>query len=601
MTLAALAQTLSATRSRLLDLRCDAGHWRGRLSGSALSTATAVCALAVIDATRHARLIDRGLTWLTENQNDDGGWGDTVRSKSNISTTVLCWSAFSAAGATVGRHENTLAAEAWLTRTAGGIDPPRLAEAVARRYGKDRTFSVPILTMCAIAGRLGPPRQAWRLVKPLPFELAVCPHRWFKWLRLPVVSYALPALIAMGQAHFHHRRPRNPIALLLRHLTRGRSLAVLRRIQPPGGGFLEAAPLTSFVVMSLASIGQSGHPVAAAGAEFLVRSARDDGSWPIDTDLATWVTTLAVNALDGGHLDAADRAAIRDWLLEQRHCVEHPYTHADPGGWAWSDLPGAVPDADDTPGALLALHHLGQTTPEVTTAATAGVKWLLDLQNRDGGIPTFCRGWGYLPFDRSGPDLTAHTLRAWSVWRGNLPQPLQRRIDAATGRALTYLARSRRGDGAWLPLWFGNQWVDDDANPVYGTTRVMTALAALDARRFPLAADLLHRASAWLISVGNADGGWGGGEAAPSSIEETALAVEALAAAHLRSPRDDLRDAMTAGIASLGRQTHAGTRFPPTPIGFYFAKLWYFEDLYPLIFTTAALTRASAALAGPDA
>jgi squalene-hopene/tetraprenyl-beta-curcumene cyclase len=30
----------------------------------------------------------------------------------------------------------------------------------------------------------------------------------------------------------------------------------------------------------------------------------------------------------------------------------------------------------------------------------------------------------------------------------------------------------------------------------------------------------------------------------------------------------------------------------PAPIGFYFAKLWYFERLYPLIFTVAALRQA---------
>src|SRR4029079_14402375 len=38
--------------------------------------------------------------------------------------------------------------------------------------------------------------------------------------------------------------------------------------------------------------------------------------------------------------------------------------------------------------------------------------WIRDLQNHDGGWPTFCRGWGHLPFDRSGSDLTAHNLRA---------------------------------------------------------------------------------------------------------------------------------------------------------------------------------------------
>jgi squalene-hopene/tetraprenyl-beta-curcumene cyclase len=29
----------------------------------------------------------------------------------------------------------------------------------------------------------------------------------------------------------------------------------------------------------------------------------------------------------------------------------------------------------------------------------------------------------------------------------------------------------------------------------------------------------------------------------------------------------------------------------PSPIGFYFAKLWYYERLYPRIFTVAALKR----------
>jgi squalene-hopene/tetraprenyl-beta-curcumene cyclase len=28
------------------------------------------------------------------------------------------------------------------------------------------------------------------------------------------------------------------------------------------------------------------------------------------------------------------------------------------------------------------------------------------------------------------------------------------------------------------------------------------------------------------------------------------------------------------------------------PIGFYFAKLWYYEKMYPLIFTVSAIGRA---------
>jgi squalene-hopene/tetraprenyl-beta-curcumene cyclase len=46
------------------------------------------------------------------------------------------------------------------------------------------------------------------------------------------------------------------------------------------------------------------------------------------------------------------------------------------------------------------------------------------------------------------------------------------------------------------------------------------------------------------------------------------------------------------GLLWLVHQVEAGGLSYPTPIGFYFAKLWYFEKLYPIIFTVAALGRA---------
>jgi squalene-hopene/tetraprenyl-beta-curcumene cyclase len=55
------------------------------------------------------------------------------------------------------------------------------------------------------------------------------------------------------------------------------------------------------------------------------------------------------------------------------------------------------------------------------------------------------------------------------------------------------------------------------------------------------------------------------------------------------------------GLAWLVEQVEAGGLNNPTPIGFYFAKLWYFEKLYPMIFTVAALGRARRKLADrPD-
>jgi squalene-hopene/tetraprenyl-beta-curcumene cyclase len=658
-----LDQALTAACDRLLAARTPDGHWAGKLSSSALSTATTVFALHLVDraggTARFTPLIRNGLQWLAANANEDGGWGDTILSRSNISTTLLVWSALTASPDGVRAYQPVATrAERWLRRRYGTLHPAALAENVHHRYGDDRTFSAPILTMCALAGRLGPAAQAWRHVAPLPFELAACPHRWLKWLRVPVVSYALPALVAIGQVRFHFRAPYNPAMWGLRAALRAKTLRVLTAIQPPSGGFLEAAPLTSFVAMSLAAMDLADHPVTQKAAGFLAATVLPDGSWPIDTNLATWATTLSVASL-GDDLPPADRPAIRRWLLDQQHRVEHPYTHAPPGGWAWTDLSGGVPDADDTAGALVALRHLGLNddglsdrvplaacppvrrpentggqaasgTPvgtipgfarrvpapaapngatvrggygdpprsnvyddEVRSAAAAGVKWLLDIQNTDGGIPTFCRGWGRLPFDRSSPDLTAHAVAAWAAWVEDLPPALQRRTRTAIGRALTYLEESQGHSGAWVPLWFGNQDSPFEQNPTYGTARVVSALEPLARAGNPVAARLVAKGAAWLVMTQSWTGGWGGAPAAPASTEETALALDALArvavGGYESPPREVLRPVLDHGTDWLLRHTDFGRRLDPAPIGLYFAKLWYYEELYPVLFTVSAL------------
>jgi len=604
---AATAASLQTARQLLLHRRNASGWWTGRLSTSALSTATAVMAhllasqqtSSVAERSRLERRVVGGLEWLASHRNADGGWGDTELSFSNISTTMLVHATFSAVNA----QQPPLFHDGWRTVIADAqayIDRAGGVDAVIRRYGKDRTFSVPILTHCALAGTV-----PWNRVIPLPFELACVPQRWYAAIRLPVVSYALPALIAIGQAVFKHRKSFNPFTAAIRRAAIPRSLKILESIQPINGGFLEAAPLTSFVAMSLISCGQLEHPVVQRCLQFLENSVLADGSWPIDTNLTTWLTTLSVNALAAnpdGFPEELDCDAIRSWLLNQQYRTVHPYTGAAPGGWSWTDLPGGVPDADDTPGSMLALLNLRRpgeiyTEAERQSLEAAG-EWLLGLQNRDGGWPTFCRGWGALPFDRSSSDLTAHVLRAFQLWqdRIGLPTPA---CAAAMQRGIAYLSKQQRPDGTWLPLWFGNQHHPNDENPLYGTTRVLRALAVTAGANSPATL----RATTWLLDNQQPDGSWSASRELPASVEETSLALEALADILTHSTASENSSLSDSGLQS--RMLSAGDRAfrwllqrvdtctvdTPSPIGFYFAKLWYFERLYPLIFAVSGLNR----------
>ncbi|MDG2206540.1 MAG: prenyltransferase/squalene oxidase repeat-containing protein [Pirellulales bacterium] len=606
----------------------SSGYWPGRLSSSPLATATAVSGLVCCELEMQRKnclqkewsekiqlLIFSGLHYLAKHQNEDGGWGDTDRSHSNIATTLLVRSAFQMAGAPAHPEDMLPRADAYIARE-GNI------RGLRKRYGKDKTFAAPILANMAIAGL-----TEWKNVPSLPFEWACLPQSTYRFLRLPVVSYAIPALVAVGLARFRNATPYNPISRYVRKKCITKGLRLVREMQPESGGFLEAIPLTSFVAMCLSSAGHADHPVVASAIEFIANSVRDDGSWPIDTNLSVWNTSLSVSALsDEEELPAA---SIRDWLLARQQTQEHRYTAASPGGWSWTERSGGVPDVDDTSGALLALRKLierQQTDPRgeestppvwkapldddtrehVHLAAHLGTGWLLDVQNDNGGWPTFCRGWGKLPFDRSGTDLTAHAIRALSRWsdleRSATPEAssaeptVNSRVEDAIARGFEFLEAAQHEDGRWLPLWFGNQAQADQSNPIYGTARVLMAYRDTDRLQSPAA----RRGWDWLLSAQDLGGGWGGSGRhiakgqphEPSSIEETSLALEALLSDPKLKSDASVQHMIRKGLAWLTDSIERGSHEEASPIGLYFAKLWYYERLYPLIFATSALARA---------
>jgi squalene-hopene/tetraprenyl-beta-curcumene cyclase len=665
-----------AARAKLLGERTVAGHWIGAPSSSPTATAAAVCAMVIasndggfdaLDRTSSlensqlqdmlqggiSELVVESLHWLAERQNEDGGWGDTEHGRSSLAATLLVQSAFRLTGVPARFEGMTDRADEYL-ESQGGV------AALKKIHGRDKSVSAPILASAALAGLV-----PWRQVPALPFEYLALPQASHCRLQIPVVSYALPVLAAVGLLKFHHDPPRNPITRLARLAARTRVLAQLDRMQPESGGFLESTPLTAFVVLSMASIGMGQHRIVRRGVEFLLSSVRSDASWPIVSNLATWNTTLAMNALaeqnsaaDEEPLHDASRETVAasspwletardsrldvqslsvdtdaldencvDWLLDAQTTELSSNTGAKAGGWAWTDLPGGTPEAVDTAGALLALARWRDRHPQLKRnrlelSARRGVEWLLDLQNRDGGWPTFCRGWSMLTYDRSASDVTALVIRALAAWceawhnesrPTNPPAELCERITAAIATAWAFLEEVQHNDGSFVPLWFGNQYHPAGHNPVYGTAQVLIACRELGR----LDDDLAQRAARWLLGVQHANGGWGPPRSSPAtslsniyrsgtsraedalasfcSVEETSSAIEALLP--LVASNQLHARAVKNGLKWLVDSVEQGRLRQASPIGFYFAKLWYEERLYPLVFATSALRQAVEQLA----
>lgn len=587
---ARLQQAQSLIVARLLQSRDHNVRFTGELSSSAVSTAVAAMALSL--NAEDVNRLESAINWLVENINQDGGWGDTSISPSNLSAVLLARAAIINSGFSSPKITAALGISSeWLAKKLGGNEAKNPIQSVLKFYGKDLTFSVPILTVCMLCNSFGSDETLWKQIPSLPYEFSLLPAGLFRFIRLPVVSYAIPALIAVGIAQASNSPSGNPVIKWLREKATRPALRKLFNLVPESGGFLEAAPLTGFVTFCLGKSGFKGNGVVKKGLSFLRNTMRKDGSWPIDTNLSSWLTSLSVNSLiQADALSADDRKRSAGYLKSVQSKEFDLFTNAKPGGWAWTELSGGVPDGDDTSAALIALARVEEGSAD--NDVIAGLNWLLELMNNDGGVPTFCRGWGFLPFDRSCPDISAHALMAFQLWKDRVPGDLRARIEKASQQILAYLQASADHEKMYSPLWFGDQEAPKLSNRVYGTSVVLEALSLLPKNQ---ADHLVKPALTNLYKWQNSDGGFGGEQRTSSKVETTAKAALAMTLNHGESEpiKKAINFLIEATLASNGN-------LPANPIGLYFSSLWYDEKLYPLIFTLSALSAAINELTGGE-
>lgn len=590
---------------------CPPGSpWQGELSSSPPATAAAICALSLADTewksaedTLRGRA-RQGVQWLIHHANGDGGWGDTPRSFSNLTATSLAWAALGLApGGEAGLEAASHAGERWICQQAGNTAPAILVPMIRTRFRGDLALAAGVLMACVLAGRLGSDIRAWRHVPPLPLERGALPPEWWSSCNPPAASWAMPLLLAAGQAR-HHNLASGCFAMrLLREILRNTALHRLAAIQAEDGNFQASPFLTALTTVGLLAAGYGRHAATEKGIRYLVSSVRPDGSWAMQASPDAWLTAKAVQALAAPVLGPQIRpgldelGALRHWLLGRQQREESTGLRLPSAGWPATSHPGAMPDTLTTAEALLALRALGDPGPEVIQAALGGVSWLLAAQNRDGGLPPFLRGWRHPEMERSGAEETALALRAWLAWLHVLSPDQQHRVQASVHHAIRFLMEEQRRDGAWGSRHFGNQYAHQEENLTLGTAGVLLALPELVARSYFELVEPLNSGVLWLVKNQNPDGSWGGGQGGPASVEETALALEALAEALLQpqpllvETREQVRNAAAWGANWLVQQIEAGKWTTPAPLGRLWGQFWYYEQLLPLLLATHALTK----------
>jgi len=272
---------------------------------------------------------------------------------------------------------------------------------------------------------------------------------------------------------------------------------------------------------------------------------KDDEAYCQPCVSPVWDTALAAHALlEAGGSNIAPAQRGFDWLLPLQELkikgdwgFKRP--NARPGGWAFQYANPYYPDLDDTAVIVMGMERAQKeraARPFDEPIARAR-EWIEGLQSGDGGWGAFDADNTHeflnnIPFadhgallDPPSPDLTARCvsmLAQLGATQENSP---------ALRAGIDYLRRTQLPDGSWYGRW--------GVNYIYGT---WSTLCALNAAGLAHDAPEIRRAVSWLISIQNADGGWGedgssykldyrGHESATSTASQTAWALLGLMAA----------------------------------------------------------------------
>lgn len=628
---------IAAATHALMDSQRPDGHWVFELEADATIPAEYVLLRHYLGEPIDAELERKIGAYLRRIQGGHGGWPLFRDGDFDMSATVKAYFALKTIG--------------------DSIDAPHMAQARDAVLARGGAASCNVFTriMLALFGFI-----PWRAVPVMPVEIMLLP-RWFPF-HLEKISYwsrtvIVPLLVLMALKP----RARNPKGIRIDELfvdppdTLGPAPKapqqkaswfwffrgidhVLRTLEPlfpkatrrraieravawvgerinGEDGLGAIFPAMANSVMMFDALGYAAdHPQRAIARrsieKLLVVHPHEAYCQPCVSPV--WDTGLACHAL----LEAGDREALQrvrkglQWLEQKQVlAVEGDWIArrpgVRPGGWAFQYANPHYPDVDDTAVVAMAMDRAQGLQPGVDyrEAIARAREWIVGVQSGNGGWGAFDADNEYyylnnIPFADHGAlldppteDVTARCL-SMLVQLGETPQS-----SPAVAAAIDYLKRTQRHDGSWYGRW--------GMNYIYGTWSVLCALniAGVDHDAIEM-----RKAAAWLISIQNADGGWGedgssykldyrGHEPAPSTPSQTAWALLGLmATGHVHHP------AVERGIDYLARtqgrdglweeERYTATGFPRV----FYLRYHGYRKYFPLW----AMARYRNLLAGND-
>jgi squalene-hopene/tetraprenyl-beta-curcumene cyclase len=629
----AMAHAMAAARDYLLSIQAEDGHWRAELEGDALLEAEYVLLMAFLGRLDTAK-VRKAAESLRRKQLETGGWTSYHGGPIEVSTSVKAYFVLKLLGDDPASSPMVRARAAILE--AGGIDACNsFTKALLAIFEQVPWSSCPAV-----------PPEMMLLPSWAPFNV----YRMSSWSRTIVVPLSIiwahrPSCPVPTHASIDElwtdrgRRPLDPRGsqpgrmwrrfflgvdrgfkaletLRLRPLrTRALRVAerwILDRLEHSDGLGAIFPPIVNTII-ALRCLGYAtDHPTLKEQIRELERlEIEDEETLRVQPCLSpVWDTALTMEALIRSGLPT-EHPALQSggrWLLDREVRVAGDWRirrpQLEPSGWCFEYRNAWYPDLDDTSQVLkvLQLLHLDDDVDERRRAAAMerGFRWLVGLQNRDGGWGAFdaeCNDevLEHVPFadhnamiDPSTEDVTARALEAL-VMRGLGKSQAAR-------HAVTFLRDRQEPDGTWYGRW--------GCNYIYGTWLAITGLVR--AGEDP-EAERIQRAARWLRARQNADGGWGElprsyddpsmKGVGPSTAAQTAWALLGLFAA------DDLQsEAVHRGLAYLTEtqrpdgswrdEPWTGTGFPRV----FYLRYHLYATYFPLL--ALAIVRERTALGG---